>query len=220
MKLLLATADLEEIRRAATNGLLDGVLTTPALLRMANVDDDRRRIDQICRLSPTPVYVAVHAAAGEDMYRDARDLARLSDQVIVQVPLVQDAFGAVHRLHADGVRIAAMLVFNAAQGLLAAKAGASTVVTPLDQLDAAGHSGGDVVRELRRVFDASRTACDILAVRPTTAQQFSESALAGADSVAIAPDVLRTLLLHPLTDRGIDQFLNNVSRQHGGWSQS
>jgi transaldolase len=220
MKLLLATADLDEIRWAATNGLLDGVLTTPALLRAVGVEDDRHRIDEICRLSPTPVYVAVHAVTGDDIYRDARDLARLSDQIIVQVPLVEDAFGAMHRLHADGVRIAAMLVFNAAQALLAAKAGASTVVTPLDQLDAVGHSGGEVVRELRRVFDASRTECDILAVRPTTAQQFSESALAGADGVAIAPDVLRSLLLHPLTDRGIDQFLNDVSRHHGGWSQS
>ena len=220
MKLLLATADLDEIRWAATNGLLDGVLTTPALLRTANVDDDRARIDEICRLSPTPVYVAVRAVAGDDIYRDARDLARLSDQIIVQVPLVEDAFGAMHRLQADGVRIAAMLVFNAAQALLAAKAGASTVVTPLDQLDAVGHSGGEVVRELRRVFDASRTECDILAVRPTTAQQFSESALAGADGVAIAPEVLRSLLLHPLTDRGIDQFLNDVSWHQGGWSQS
>ncbi|HEU4989450.1 MAG: fructose-6-phosphate aldolase [Gemmatimonadota bacterium] len=219
MKLLLATADLDEIRWAATNGLLDGVLTTPAILQAAGVGDDRERVEEICGLSPTPVYVAVHAVSGDDIYRDAREIARLSDQIIVQVPLVEEAFGALHRLHADGVRTAAMLVFNAAQALLAAKAGASTVVTPLDQLDAVGHSGGEIVRDLRRVFDASRTECDIVAVRPATAQQFSESALAGADAVAIAPDVLRSLLLHPLTDRGIDQFLNDVSKHHGGWGQ-
>jgi transaldolase len=218
MKLLLATADVDEIRWAATNGLLDGVLTTPALLQAANASDDLEHIAGICRLSPTPVYVSVHAVGGDDIYRDARDLARLSDQVIVQVPLVEEAFGAMHRLQADGVRIAAMLVFNAAQALLAAKAGASTVVTPLDQLDAVGHSGGEVVRELRRVFDASRTECDIVAVRPNTAQQFSEAAVAGADAVAVAPDVLRSLLLHPLTDRGLDQFLNDVSKHHGGWN--
>lgn len=218
MKLLLATASFDEIRWAATNGLLDGVMTTPALLREAGVVDDREHVEGICELTTAPVYVAVHAVDGQDIYRDARELARVSDQIIVQVPLVEDAFSAMHRLHADGVRIAAMLVFNAAQALLAAKAGATTVVTPLDQLDAVGHSGGEVVRELRRVFDASHTECDILAVRPTTAQQFSESALAGADGVAISPDVLRSLLLHPLTDRGIDQFLNDVSKHHGGWN--
>lgn len=218
MRLLLATADLAEIKWATGNGLLDGVVTTPALLRDAGVARDRDRIAAICRMRPMPVYVAVPAVTGEDIYREAREIARLSDQVIVQIPLVEDAFAAISRLHADGIRIAAMLVFNAAQGLLAAKAGASTVVTPLDQLDAVGHSGGEVVRELRRVFDASRTECDILAVRPTTAQQFSESALAGADAVAVSPDVLRSLLVHPLTDRGIDQFLNDVSKHPGGWA--
>jgi transaldolase len=157
---------------------------------------------------------------GDDIYHDGRELARLSDQIVVQVPLVEDAFGAMHRLQAEGVRVAAMLVFNAAQALLAARAGASSVVTPLDQLDAVGHSGGEVVRDLRAVFDASHTECDVLAVRPTTAQQFTECALAGADGVAVSPEVLRSLLLHPLTDRGIDQFLNEVSRRHGGWGHS
>jgi transaldolase len=220
MKLLLATAELDEIRWAAANGLLDGVLTTPALLRDAGAERDRERIHEICAATAAPVYVAVHAVNGDEIYRDARAMARLSDQVIVQVPLVEEAFGAMHRLHTDGVRVAAMLVFNAAQALLAAKAGASSVITPLDQLDAVGHSGGEVVRELRRVFDASRTECDILAVRPTTAQQFSDAALAGADGVAVAPNVLRSLLLHPLTERGLDQFLSDVSKLSGEWSDS
>lgn len=218
MKLLLATADLDDIRWAAGDGLLNGVLTTPSLLRDAGSAGDRARVEEICALTTSPVYVAVHAVTGADIYRDARELARISDQIIVQVPLVEEAFGAMHRLHGDGVRVAAMLVFNAAQALLAAKAGAVTVVTPLDQLDAVGHSGGEVIRELRRVFDASRTECDILATRPTTAQQFAECALAGADGVAVSPDVLRTLLLHPLTDRGMDQFLNDVSAHHQGWA--
>ncbi len=218
MKVFLATADLDEIRWAAANGLLDGVLTTPALLREAGIEDDRARIQEICAATTVPVYVAVHAVHGEDIYRDARALARLSDQIVVEVPLVEEAFAAMHRLSADGVRTAAMLVFNAAQALLAARAGAGSVITPLDQLDAVGHSGGEVVRDLRRVFDASRTECDILAVRPTTAQQFSEAALAGADGVAIAPVSLRSFLLHPLTDRGIDQFLNDVSKHRSAWS--
>lgn len=217
MKIFLASADVGDIRWAVTNGLLDGVITSPALIRDTD-RDERELLAEICHLVGAPVYVSVHAVDGSDIYRDAREIAKLSDQIVVQVPLVEDAVGAIRRLCSDGVRVAATLVFNAAQAILAAKAGAQSVITPIDHLDAVGHSGVQVVRDLRAVFDASAAECDIIAVRPSTATQFSDCALAGADGVAVTPDVLRNLLLHPLTDRGLDEFLRDLSQQHGAWS--
>jgi len=217
MKILLASADLDDIAWAASSGFLDGVLTTPALLREQE-RDERDQLTEICHAVDAPVYVTVHAVDGEDTYRDGKELARLSDQIVVQIPLIEDAIGAVRRLSNDGVRVASLLVFNAAQAILAAKAGASCVVTPIDHLDQVGHSGIDIVRELRRAFDASGTECDVIAMRPTTAMQFAECALAGADAVAVGASVLRHLLVHPLTDRGIDQFLSDIARHHVAWT--
>jgi transaldolase len=217
MKILLASADLDDIAWAATNGFLDGVMTTPALFREHDLDEREQLVD-ICRVVDAPVYVTVHAVDADDAYRDGRELSRLSDQIVVQIPLIEDALSAVRRLANDGVRVASLLVFNAAQGLLAAKAGACCVVTPIDHLDKVGHSGIEVVRELRAAFDASGTECDIIALRPTTAMQFAACALAGADAVAVGASELRHLLVHPLTDRGIDQFLSELARHHTAWT--
>jgi len=217
MKILLASADLDDIAWAASNGFLDGVMTTPPLFREHD-GDEREQLVDICRVVDAPVYVTVHAVDADDAYRDGKELSRLSDQIVVQIPLIEDALSAVRRLANDGVRVASLLVFNAAQGLLAAKAGACCVVTPIDHLDQVGHSGIEVVRELRAAFDASGTECDIIALRPTTAMQFAACALAGADAVAVGASELRHLLVHPLTDRGIDQFLSELARHHSAWT--
>lgn len=212
MKVHLATASLAEVQWARQHGLLDGVITTPSLLLAESAGDQTELLRDLCRTAGVPVFVTVHAISGDDVYRDAREIARLSDQIIVQVPLMEDSIGAIHRLTADGIHVAATLVFNAAQALLAARAGASSVITPVDHLDAVGHDGVEIVRELRAVFDASDTECDVIAMRPTTASQLARCALARAHAVALSHAVLRSLLVHPLTDRGIDQFLHDIAR--------
>lgn len=217
MRILLASADLDDIAWAAASGFLDGVMTTPTLFR-EHEPDERDQLAEICRVVDVPVYATVRALDGDDTYRDGKELARLSDQIVVQIPLIEDTVGAVRRLATDGIRVASLLVFNAAQALLAAKAGARSVVTGIDHLDQVGHSGIDTVRELRAAFDASGTECDVIATRPTTARQFAECAVAGADAVAVSASMLRHLLVHPLTDRGIDQFLSDLARHHTAWT--
>ena len=217
MKILLASVDLDDIAWAAKNGFLDGVMTTPALFREQE-RDEREQLAEICRVVDVPVYVTVHAIDGEDVYQDGRELARLSDQIVVQVPLVEDAIGAVRRLANDGIRVASLFVFTAAQGLLAAKSGSCSVVASIEQLDQLGRDGIDILRELRTAFDASGTECDIIASYPRTAVHFAQCASAGANAVAIGASALRQLLIHPLTDRGIDQFLNDIARHHGAWT--
>jgi transaldolase len=214
MKISLATAKLEQIHWATANGLIDAVATSPTLLRDAGAGGDGRElVRDICRECSVPVWVAVGAVSANDIYRDGKELAKLSDQIVVQVPLVEDAIGAMHRLSTDGVPVAAMFVFNGAQALLAAKAGASLVSTSVEQLEGTGAHGFDVIRELRRVFDADEAECDIVAALPRNSAQFAECALAGADVVTVTPETLRALLLHPLTDVSVDQFLNALSKQ-------
>src|SRR6185369_1033128 len=180
MKIYLASANLEDIRWAAHRRLIDGVLTTHALVGAEEADDVREHLAEICRTSNGPVFVTAHALTSDEVYRGARELAKLSDNVIVQIPFVEDVVDSIHRLTVDGVRVAATLVFSAAQALLAARAGARAVVI---------------------------SVADLVALNPRTASQFGACAAAGADGVTVTTDVLRGLLVHPLTDRGIDRFL-------------
>ena len=213
MKVFLATAKLEDVRWGAEHGLIDGVLTTPALLSAEVAGDGRDLLAEICQAVNLPVVATVGAVSAADIHREGRDLARVSDSIIVQVPFVEDAIVAIRRLSSEGVRVSATLVFNAAQALLAAKAGAASVNAHLDQLDAQGQEGVEVVREIRAVFDAVSAECDVFAALPRTAAQFAGCALAGADGIALSMPVLRALMLHPLTDRGLDQLLQDLSRR-------
>ena len=215
MRIFIATAKLDDIRWAHSHGLIDGVLTTPSLLTQqvhpAGAND---LLADICRVAAFPVAITVGAVNANDIYRDARELAKLSDSVIVQVPFVEDAISAMKRLRAEGVRVASTLVFNAAQAVLAAKAGAAMVCVHVDQLDAQGHEGVDTIAEIHQIFTTHAVECDVLAALPRNAAQFTGCAIAGADAIAVSSDVLRALLLHPLTDRGLDQFLTDLSRTH------
>jgi transaldolase len=220
MKIFLATARADDVSWGASHGMLDGVLTTPGLLAAEAEHDARTHLVELCRLVQGPVFATVQAIDSAGAYRDGKELAKLSDQIVVQIPLVEETLGAMRRLHADGIRVATTHVFSTAQALLAARTGAFSVVTWLDQLDAAGHDGVGVVRDIRSAFDSSYAECDVIAVNASSPTQFGACAVAGADAVAISEQLCRALLVHPLTDRGVDQFLGDVSRLRHLWPAS
>ena len=217
MKIFLATANRDDVAWGAAHGMLDGVLTSPGLLADEGESDARAHLLELCRLVHGPIFASVQAIDSAGAYRDGKELAKLSDQIVVQLPLVEEALGAMRRLHADGVRVATTHIFNTAQALLAVRAGASSVVTSLDQLDASGHDGIGVIRDIRAAFDNSNAECDIIAVNPASPTQFGASATAGADAAAVSGDLCRALLVHPLTDRGVDRFLGDVARLRRSW---
>ncbi|HEY0972408.1 MAG TPA: transaldolase family protein [Gemmatimonadales bacterium] len=213
MKIFLASAEPDDVTWAVESGLADGILTSPQLLADAGAyEDPRGLIQDLCRTVPGPVLVSVESVGSDEMYRDGRELARLGDQVTVEVPLVEDGIAAVRRLVADGVRVAAGLVYSPVQALLATKAGVSMVICRLQHLDAAGHHAMQVIEEMRQLLDVSRAECDLLAVHATSSAELTRAALAGADGVAVMPECLRSLLVHPLTDRGVDRFLSVLGR--------
>ena len=216
MKVLLATAALDDIRWAVDHGLVDGIFTTPGLIdaEIGHEADSNERLAEIARLSAVPVYASVSSVDPEDMYADARELARIADHVVVQVPFVEDALGTMRKLRAEGVRLCASLVFTSAQAVLAANAGASAVAVTLDALDEVGLDSAEVIGEMRAVMNGHSSDCDVIGLLPSNAARFSACALAGADTVAVTPTVLRAVLAHPLTDRGLDLFLIALSKRH------
>lgn len=211
MKIYLATAGREDVEWGVAHGLLDGVVTTPALLAESAASGGPTLAD-LCRLVQGPIFAAVGSVDAAGAYRDGRELAKLSDQMVVQLPLLEETLGAMGRLQADGIRVAATHVFSVAQALLAVRAGASSVVTQLDLLDATGHDAVALVRDLRAALDASHAAGDVIALHPASPAQFGACALAGADAAILPAEVIRSFLVHPLTDRGLDQFLGDVAR--------
>jgi transaldolase len=212
MKIFVATASTRDVEWAAEAGLADGVVVPPSLLReVAGNGGDRSVLADICRTTALPVCASVASVTEADIYRDGRELAKISDQILVQVPFVEDAVPAIRRLRADGVRAVATLIFGTAQAVLAAKAGAFMVQVDVDQLDAIGDDGAAVLQDVRAVFAANGVGCDVAASMPRNSTQFARCARAGADVIAVTADVLRSLLLHPLTDRGLDQLLRDLS---------
>jgi transaldolase len=214
MNIYLESIDLDEIRNAASAGLADGVAFSRTVSSAdAGDGSTRERLEEISREFAFPVCVPVGAVTSSDIYTEARDLAKVSDHVVVQIPLVEDALVPMARLTAEGVVVCATFVFSAAQAIIAAKTGAAAVRVSLDELDKYGQQSTRTLADIKNALDAGGEECDVVAASPRTAVQFAECALAGADIVSLDPDALRRLVLHPLSDRGIDKFLSELARR-------
>jgi len=221
MNIFLESVDLDDIRTATSAGIADGIaFSHVALSEDAPEMDASERLAEIARTFALPVCVAVSSVSSADIYREGRELAKLSDHIVVEVPLIEDALTPMHRLNAEGVTVCAAFVYTAAQGLLAAKAGASIVRVMLDDLDAHGQSGSGALSEIKTILEAAGEECDVMVGSPSNASQFSESVLSGADIVCLRPSVLHSLITHPLSDRGVDKFLSQLSRRPRGRTQS
>lgn len=213
MNIFVESASAEEIRKAWSAGLADGVMFRVADNEDASPGSESELLEAIASEFAMPICVEVTAISETDMYSEARELSRISDHIVVQLPLVEDAIGPIHRLSMEGVRVCVNFVFNGAQAVLAAKAGASIVRVSLQDLDAQGQTSASAVSEIRSLLEAGDCECDVMVASPATTAQFTECITAGAQIVSIRPKVLRSLMLHPLTDRGVDRFLSRIGRR-------
>ena len=213
MKFFLDTADLSEIRWAAMAGLIDGVTTNPTLLSQSAGDVEPESVlQEICSLVEGPVSAEVVAVDADGMYEEGRKLAKLADNIVVKIPMLEDGMVATRRLAADGINVNVTLAFSSVQCLIAAKAGATFISPFLGRLDDIGHDGMDVIRETRQIYDNYGIETSILAASIRHPRHVAEAAMLGADVATMPTGVLKKLLLHPLTDRGLDQFLNDWSK--------
>ena len=208
MKLFVDTADLEDLRALADTGLVDGVTTNPSLIaRQGGVF--LQTIEAICALIPGPVSAEVAATDSEAMAAEGDRLAALAPNVVVKLPLTWDGLKAARRFTDKGVKTNLTLCFTATQALLAAKAGATYVSPFVGRLDDHGAHGMGLIADIRAIYDRYGFATEILAASIRTEPHVREAALAGADCATLPPAVFRSLLAHPLTERGLKAFVED-----------
>ncbi len=208
MKFFLDTASLKDISWAAQAGLIDGITTNPSLLsKQAGDLDPKDVLKEICSLVDGPVSAEVVAVDTEGMLREGKELAKIADNIVVKIPMLEDGMVAVRRLRAEGIKTNVTLCFSSVQCLIAAKAGAAYVSPFIGRLDDVGQEGMDVIREARVIFDNYQFATEILAASLRHPRHVVDAAMIGADVATLPTDVLKKVLQHPLTDKGLAQFL-------------
>ncbi len=208
MKFFVDTADVAEIREVASTGLLDGVTTNPSLVAKSG-RDFREVVKEICSIVEGPVSAEVTALETDSMIAEGQSLAKIAANVAVKVPLTWDGLKACRVLAQSGLKVNVTLCFNANQALLAAKAGAAFISPFVGRLDDAGQDGMELISEIRQIYDNYDFGTEILAASVRSVNHVKYAALAGADIVTVPVAVMKALVKHPLTDKGIESFLSD-----------
>ncbi|MBN1350660.1 fructose-6-phosphate aldolase [candidate division KSB1 bacterium] len=205
MEIFIDTANIEQIKEAAKLGVVDGVTTNPTLISRVQ-GSFTEILNQICKLVDGPISAEVVSLDAENMIKEARNLAKIHQNIVVKIPITKEGLQAVKVLEAEGIRCNVTLVFNSMQALMAAKAGASFVSIFVGRLDDAGHQGTDVVRESVVIFRNYDLKSRIIVASIRSPLHIVEAALAGADIATIPFKIIEQLVAHPLTDIGIERF--------------
>ncbi|MCD6353593.1 MAG: fructose-6-phosphate aldolase [Proteobacteria bacterium] len=206
MKFFIDTADIKEIKTAVEYGLIDGVTTNPSLISKTG-KDLYTVLNEICSVVNGPISAEVVSTKSPDIIKEAKELAKIHENIAVKIPLTPDGLKATRALSQEGIRVNVTLIFSAIQALLAAKAGASFVSPFIGRLDDISHVGMDIVEEIVTIFDNYAFDTEIIVASIRHPVHVLEAALLGADIATIPFKVLDQLAKHPLTDSGIKRFL-------------
>jgi transaldolase len=206
MKFFVDTADIGEIRELAEAGLLDGVTTNPSLVAKSGRQMNEV-IAEICSVVSGPVSAEVTALDTEGMLSEGKKLRQIAKNVAVKVPLTLAGLKACRALSSEGTMVNVTLCFSANQALLAAKAGAVFISPFIGRLDDIHLDGMELIRDIRQIYDNYHFKTEILAASIRSANHVKDAALIGADVATMPAAVLKSLVKHPLTDKGIEMFL-------------
>lgn len=208
MKIFLDTANLDELRRAAEYGIVDGVTTNPSLIAREGHPLEEQ-IREICSIVNGDVSAEVVSTAASDMVVEARRLARIHENIVVKLPLTREGIKATAQVSREGIRCNVTLCFSPSQALLAAKAGAYIVSPFVGRLDDISTPGMDLIRDIIQIYRNYGFQTQVLVASVRSPLQVVEAARAGADIATLPFKVLDSLFNHPLTDKGLAQFLKD-----------
>lgn len=211
MKFFIDTANVDEIKRAAALGVIDGVTTNPSLIAREGLAL-KDVITDICNIVDGPISAEVISLIADEMVKEARELAKLHKNVVIKIPMCEEGLKAVSILHKEGIKTNVTLIFSAQQGLLAAKAGASFVSPFMGRLDDIGNGGIQVIEDLAQIFDYYGIETEIIAASIRHPMHVLDCAKAGAHIATIPYKVITQMVKHPLTDAGIEKFLSDYSK--------
>lgn len=212
MKIFIDTANLNEIRKAKALGLVDGVTTNPTLLAKES-EKTEVLIRRICEEVKGPVNVEVTGTTCEEMTAEAGEMATWGDQIAIKIPINHEGLKAVKILSSKGIMTTVTLVFSASQAILAAKAGATYICPFLGRLDDISFNGLELVQQIKGIYDNyDEIETQILVASVRSPIHVIEAGLLGAEVVTVPPAVLEQMIKHPLTDKGIAQFLEDAKK--------
>jgi transaldolase len=210
MKFFIDTANLDEIKEAASLGILDGVTTNPTLLSKEKGRGDFKMIlREICEVVDGPVSAEAVSSDTDGIVKEAQELSKIHNNIVVKTPITEEGIKAIRILNSKGIRTNCTLIFSPIQALLAAKAGASFVSPFVGRLDDASHVGMDLVEQIVTIFDNYDISTEVIVASIRNPLHAVEAALLGADIATIPFKVIEQLVRHPLTDVGIKKFLED-----------
>jgi transaldolase len=208
MKFFIDTANIEEIKKAWELGVIDGVTTNPSLISKEK-KDPVALFREICAIVDGPISAEVIGTKTEDMVREAEELSKIHENIVVKIPMIEDGLRAVKRLTAAGIRTNVTLIFSASQALLAAKAGATYVSPFVGRLDDISQTGMDVVADIQTIYENYVFDTQVIVASIRNPLHVVEAARIGADIATIPYSVIAQLIKHPLTDIGLENFLRD-----------
>jgi len=208
MKFFIDTANIEEIKKAWELGVINGVTTNPSLISKEKTEPVAL-FKEICAIVDGPISAEVIGTKADEMVKEAEDLAKIHENIVVKIPIIEEGLKAVKRLTAAGIKTNVTLIFSPGQALLAAKAGATYVSPFVGRLDDISHNGLDIVADIQTIYKNYDFDTEIIVASIRNPLHVIEAALIGAAIATIPYSVIGQLIKHPLTDIGLEKFLKD-----------
>ncbi|MFC2093271.1 fructose-6-phosphate aldolase [Bacteroidota bacterium] len=216
MRIFIDTANLDEIREAADMGILDGVTTNPSLVAKEGHKDFRAMLVKICEIVDGDVSAEVISVTCNEIVKEAKDLSKIHDNIVVKVPLIKEGLKAVKILSSEGIKTNVTLCFSPSQAILAAKAGAYLVSPFVGRLDDISAGGMELIAQIVNIYSNYDFQTQVLVASIRNPLHFVDAAQIGADVCTIPFNVINQLVNHPLTDIGLDKFMKDWKKNFGG----